>query len=123
VTEEEKVRLYRDATAYILPSLNENFGNTVAEALACGTPVITTYNTQWDMLERRECGWLAEAEVNSLRHAIERCLDAGEGERRRRGALGRDFVENEYSLETVVSRMIELYRGAMTGVLPEDLLM
>jgi glycosyltransferase involved in cell wall biosynthesis len=123
VTEEEKVRLYRDATAYILPSLNENFGNTVAEALACGTPVITTFNTQWQMLEHRECGWLAEAEVSSLSYALERCLDAGESERRRRGVLGREFVESEYSIETVVSNMVEIYRGMVTGTLPARLLL
>ncbi len=33
---------YRDADVFVLPSQNENFGNTVAESAACGTPVIVT---------------------------------------------------------------------------------
>jgi glycosyltransferase involved in cell wall biosynthesis len=33
---------YRDADVFVLPSQNENFGNTAAEAAACGTPVIVT---------------------------------------------------------------------------------
>jgi glycosyltransferase involved in cell wall biosynthesis len=33
---------YRDADVFILPSQNENFGNTAGEAAACGTPVIVT---------------------------------------------------------------------------------
>ena len=33
---------YRDADVFVLPSQNENFGNTAGEAAACGTPVIVT---------------------------------------------------------------------------------
>jgi glycosyltransferase involved in cell wall biosynthesis len=35
---------YRDADVFVLPSQNENFGNTAAEAAACGTPVVITQN-------------------------------------------------------------------------------
>jgi len=33
---------YRDADVFVLPSQNENFGNTAAEAMAAGTPVVVT---------------------------------------------------------------------------------
>jgi len=33
---------YRDADVFVLPSQNENFGNTAAEAVAAGTPVVAT---------------------------------------------------------------------------------
>jgi glycosyltransferase involved in cell wall biosynthesis len=39
---EEKWQAYRDADVFVLPSENENFGNTAAEAAACGTPVIVS---------------------------------------------------------------------------------
>ncbi|HEX7697597.1 MAG TPA: glycosyltransferase, partial [Candidatus Acidoferrum sp.] len=39
---EAKWAAYRDADVFVLPSQNENFGNTAAEAVAAGTPVIVT---------------------------------------------------------------------------------
>jgi glycosyltransferase involved in cell wall biosynthesis len=40
--EAAKWQAYRDADVFVLPSQNENFGNTAAEAAACGTPVVVT---------------------------------------------------------------------------------
>lgn len=40
--DDAKWSAYRDADVFVLPSQNENFGNTAAEAAACGTPVIVT---------------------------------------------------------------------------------
>ena len=39
---EELVALYRGATALVMPSLEEGFGLPAAEAMACGTAVITS---------------------------------------------------------------------------------
>ncbi len=40
--DDELVELYRGARALLLPSLYEGFGLTALEAMACGTPVITS---------------------------------------------------------------------------------
>ena len=45
--------VYRAADLFVLPSLNENFGLTAAEALAAATPVIATTGTPWSRLESR----------------------------------------------------------------------
>lgn len=37
-----KWEAYRDADVFVLPSQNENFGNTAVEAVAAGTPVVVT---------------------------------------------------------------------------------
>lgn len=41
-TEEELVRLYSNAAAFLFPSLYEGFGLPVVEAMSCGAPVITS---------------------------------------------------------------------------------
>lgn len=43
VPDEDLPGLYAGATFFIMPSLFEGFGLTVLEAMACGTPVITSY--------------------------------------------------------------------------------
>lgn len=42
VAEERLPSLYRGATALIFPSLYEGFGLPIVEAMACGTPVVTS---------------------------------------------------------------------------------
>ena len=42
-----KIAAYQQADLFVLPTLNENFAITVAEALAAGTPVIATKGAPW----------------------------------------------------------------------------
>ena len=45
VDENEKPSLYSGALAFTFPSLYEGFGLPIAEAMACGTPVLTSNST------------------------------------------------------------------------------
>lgn len=45
VPEEKLPSLYRGATALVFPSLYEGFGLPIVEAMACGTPVLTSNTT------------------------------------------------------------------------------
>jgi glycosyltransferase involved in cell wall biosynthesis len=42
VSDDELARLYRGATCVVYASLYEGFGLPIAEAMACGTPVVTS---------------------------------------------------------------------------------
>lgn len=51
-------RLYGSAHLFFLPSLGENFGHAIAEALLHGLPVLTSDQTPWRELQAR--GWGAD---------------------------------------------------------------
>ena len=42
---------------FYLPSLGENFGHVIAEALGCGLPVLIANTTPWRDLEQKKLGW------------------------------------------------------------------
>jgi glycosyltransferase involved in cell wall biosynthesis len=71
---EEKWSAYRDADVFVLPSLNENFGNTAAEAAAAGTPVVVTEKCGIAPLLAGVAGLVAAHDAASLCSAMERVL-------------------------------------------------
>lgn len=69
---EEMVDYYNALDIYISPTLAEAFGNTVAEAMACGTPVVG-FNTGGlkDIIDHKENGYLANyKDANDLATGI-----------------------------------------------------
>jgi glycosyltransferase involved in cell wall biosynthesis len=75
--------LYSASDVYISPAIQEAFGLTVLESMACGTPVVA-FNTGGarDIIEHKSCGYLADMyEANSLASGIEWCLSNNEKER------------------------------------------
>ncbi len=87
VTEDEKVALYRGADAFVYPSIAEGFGLPVLEAMACGTPVVTTTGSAPEEVAGDAAVLVAPQDTAGLREAIRRVLDdvSVAGELRRRG--------------------------------------
>lgn len=75
-TPDEMPDWYRAADLVVVPSLNEWFGKVVAEAMACGTPVVVTKaGGAIDIVEEFECGLLVSPRSSeSLARAIETSL-------------------------------------------------
>lgn len=106
---DEKWRLFRCADVFVLPTYSENFGIVVAEALACGTPVITTIGTPWQDLEEMHCGWYTEIGARPTTQALEAFLKLTEQELENMGRNGRRLVEEKYSSRRMAKEMLALY--------------
>ncbi|GAB4174028.1 MAG: glycosyltransferase [Rhodocyclaceae bacterium] len=117
---EEKLRVYRSAELYVLPTHSENFAMTVAEALAAGTPAIVTKGAPWSGLEREGAGWWIEIGVDPLVAVLETALAQPPQALAAMGARGREWIAREYSWEAIGRRMAGFYdwlcgRGAQPG--------
>jgi glycosyltransferase involved in cell wall biosynthesis len=112
---EEKFTAYREADVFVLPSLNENFGLTVAESLACGTPVIASRSAPWSGLEDEACGWWVEPDVGPLANALADAMSLPRIRLKALGANGRAWMVRDFSWDNVALEMSRLYDWLING--------
>jgi glycosyltransferase involved in cell wall biosynthesis len=104
-----KLDVMRTADIFVLPTLNENFGITVAEALAAGTPVIATKGSPWSGLEAEGCGWWIEHGVEPLATALRQSMSMPRTALKAMGAKGQAWVAREFSWCRVARDMLDVY--------------
>lgn len=115
VAGEAKTAAYRDADLFVLPTLNENFAITVAEALAAGTPVIATKGAPWHGLECEGCGWWIDHGLEPLAATLAEAMVMERGVLRAKGAKGREWMRRDFSWEAVAHEMLDVYRWLSSG--------
>jgi glycosyltransferase involved in cell wall biosynthesis len=114
--------VYSAADVFVMPSVQEAFGQTALEAIACGTPVVGFgVGGIPDMVRPGITGLLVPAlDVNTLRAAI-RALLQNPARRAEMAANCRRIAVEEYALEVQARRYIELYEMILAGVRHEPL--
>lgn len=106
----DKYHAYSAADVYVLPSWSENFAYTVAESLACGTPVVTTRQTPWRMLDEARCGWWIDTGVEPLVACLDEVMSTPREELEQRGMAGRAWVRRELAWPVIGRKMAASYR-------------
>lgn len=99
---------YAVASLFLLPSHNENFGLTVAEAMAHGVPVVVTDTTPWQQVSDSNRGWCVA--WNDYGATLRAATGADRAELRARGERARDWVGREYSWQRSAEALITFYR-------------
>jgi len=104
---------YRDADIFVLPSQNENFGNTAAEAVAAGTPVIVTEQCGIAPLLKETAGLVVKHEEKELRRALSQLLE--DRELLRKLERGCAQAASNLGWEQPLTQMEEIYCRLASG--------
>lgn len=108
ISEEEKPLLYSAATAFVFPSLYEGFGMPVLEAMACGTPVITSNVSSLPEVAGDAALLVDPTSVDAIAAAMVRLLSDPE----LRSELTSKGLRraSQFSCEALAARTLSVYR-------------
>ena len=97
-----KLSLYELADVFVLPTHQENFGLVLPEALACGTPVVTTRGTDiWRELEQAGAK-IVDNRPLEIANAIKELL-IDDNLRLALGEQGRSYIRNWLAEDKVLA--------------------
>jgi glycosyltransferase involved in cell wall biosynthesis len=107
VTEEEKIALYSIADVFVYPSFSEGFGIPVLEAMACGTPVITSNIPALAEIAQGTALLIDPYSVESIANAMQRVLHNTE---ERMGMVEKGYkIAAKYTWERSAEKMLDIF--------------
>ena len=115
VSDEEKDRLHRRAELYVLPTFNENWGVTVADALSYGVPAVVGRGAPWQGLHEHRCGWWIDNDPDTLAATLGQALALTPDALREMGMRGRAWVGSAFGWDRIGEQMGEVYAWIVDG--------
>ncbi|MCZ2474197.1 glycosyltransferase [Aquirufa ecclesiirivi] len=108
ISPKEGIELLTDSDIFILPSLSENFGMSVVEAMLCEIPVVISEHVGI-ALDLKNVGCAKEIQLldSSLKDAINELLNDS-NLRLIMGRKGREYARQNYSYQAVEIKLNEL---------------
>jgi glycosyltransferase involved in cell wall biosynthesis len=111
---ETKISALRGAALFALPSRQENFAISVAEAMACGVPVLVSEHVNIAReVQAVKAGWVASLDYEALRQSLIEALRS-EHERTARGAAGRELARSRYTWAAIARELERFYRSILS---------
>lgn len=105
----EAARKMFDYHFFILPTIGENFGHIVLEALAAGCPLIISDLTPWRELEEKKIGWDLPLDApEKWIETINYCVNLGNAEYSELSANARDFAVRWLADDSVERKTAEI---------------
>lgn len=104
---------FRACDAFVLPSHQENFGIVIAEAMACGKPVLTTFKVNtWREVEGSGSGCVESDDLPGVTRLLERYLDLPPEEKKEMGRRARQCFVEKFDIRAMAPQLIEALRAS-----------
>lgn len=107
---------YQDVSAtlskydfYILPTLGENFGQSIADSFSIGLPVIISDKTPWRNLQMQRIGWDLPLDISSFGKIIEECREMSSDEYSIMQNNCLQYAEQFLNNQSLIDKYIKLF--------------
>ena len=111
---EDVTPLLDDADIFVLPSRHEPFGIVVLEAMARGTPIVSSRTEGPVTVLDDSTGWLCEIDdAEDLAEKLTHALADEQGDRADRAARALQRYRDRYHVDAVVPQLVEGYEQAL----------
>jgi glycosyltransferase involved in cell wall biosynthesis len=105
---------YRGAEAFILPSHQENFGIVVAEALACGTPVLISDKVNiWREVEAAGAGLVRPDDAGGTEDLLRAWLALSDTDRAAMRVAAHQTFEKNFDVATIAPALLEIIKSSL----------
>ena len=115
----DKIDCYGASSLFVLPSYSENFGNVIMEAMSAKLPVITTYGTPWQEIEKNNAGWWVKLNQTNIDNALLQAFLCSEIELQKKGMNGFKLIEKyDYKYQSI--KMKKIYKWILENDIKPD---
>lgn len=106
---DRKTAAYVASELFVLPTISENFGLVIGEALSHRIPVITTTGAPWPGIVDHGCGWWITPSQPALVDALREALRLPRAELASRGERGAAWIARDFTWESESRLLVQTY--------------
>ena len=106
-----KIKVFSNASAFILPSKSENFGISIGEALALNLPVLTTTVTPWEIINTYKAGFVFDFSIKDIQLALQKFINLSSKEKSLMGLNAKKLIKENFLYSDIVKKYYKLYKS------------